>query len=200
LQAQELDDAGKEEVILALNVLAKERDNDVILQNAILTLSPDKAASDIAEAKRLLRLNDDLNDESIWGYYISLKADAGGAVGTQEKLTAALETVARERKSDYLLAMLKDPNSNPQMQPAGAMQPIGLQNIGNTCYLNSLLQYYYTVKVIREVVMNFDQYRMNLTSGELATKRVGGRKISQSEIIKAQQCMYSSPHRVSLLS
>ena len=35
--------------------------------------------------------------------------------------------------------------------------PVGLQNIGNTCYLNSILQYMYSIKPLREAVMHFEQ-------------------------------------------
>ncbi|KAJ3182537.1 ubiquitin-specific protease ubp2 [Gaertneriomyces sp. JEL0708] len=34
--------------------------------------------------------------------------------------------------------------------------PIGLQNIGNTCYLNSLLQLFVTIRELRELVLQFD--------------------------------------------
>lgn len=34
--------------------------------------------------------------------------------------------------------------------------PIGLDNLRNTCYLNSILQYFYTVKGVRSTVLNFD--------------------------------------------
>ncbi|PHH87056.1 hypothetical protein CDD83_9360 [Cordyceps sp. RAO-2017] len=47
--------------------------------------------------------------------------------------------------------------------PVDMSLPVGLHNIGNTCYLNSLLQYLFTVKPIREVVLNYDESRLDLT-------------------------------------
>ena len=40
--------------------------------------------------------------------------------------------------------------------PARRDIPVGLQNIGNTCYLNSILQYLYSIKPLREAVMSFE--------------------------------------------
>lgn len=73
-----------------------------------------------------------------------------------------------------------------------ASEPVGLDNIGNTCYLNSILQFYYTIKSIRDVVANIDDYRMDLNSATIQSdidkKQVGGRKIARSEIQNAQKC------------
>jgi ubiquitin C-terminal hydrolase len=34
--------------------------------------------------------------------------------------------------------------------------PPGLDNLRNTCYLNSILQYFFTVNAVRDIVLNFD--------------------------------------------
>ena len=49
--------------------------------------------------------------------------------------------------------------SAPQAGPVDFSLPVGLNNIGNTCYLNSLLQYLYTVEAVRDIVLNFDEVR-----------------------------------------
>jgi hypothetical protein len=41
-------------------------------------------------------------------------------------------------------------------EPVDPNLPPGLGNLRNTCYLNSILQYCYTVTPIRELVLNFD--------------------------------------------
>ncbi|KAL1875337.1 hypothetical protein VTK73DRAFT_10121 [Phialemonium thermophilum] len=40
--------------------------------------------------------------------------------------------------------------------PVDLSIPPGLDNLRNTCYLNSILQYFFTVKAIREIVLSFD--------------------------------------------
>ena len=44
--------------------------------------------------------------------------------------------------------------------------PVGLNNIGNTCYLNSLLQYYFTITVLRELVLLYDSSDLALPEAE----------------------------------
>lgn len=80
----------------------------------------------------------------------------------------------------------------PREAPTGIDRPAGLQNIGNTCYLNSLLQYFFTIKELREVVLNFDEYQETRPFEEIETsKRVGGRNITRREIERSTQCQHS---------
>ena len=110
------------------------------------------------------------------------------AAGSKASYTDALRTIATARNSDFLRAKIDDPNAPIQAEKGSEDQPVGLDNIGNTCYLNSLLQYYYTVNAVRDVVMNFSEYRMALNTENMLRKRVGGRAVGKSEIIKAQKC------------
>ena len=66
--------------------------------------------------------------------------------------------------------------------------PVGLHNIGNTCYLNSLLQYLYTVKPVRDLVMNYEQVKLNLDDDEIQHRRIGGHKmqIDRGEAVVAR--------------
>lgn len=41
--------------------------------------------------------------------------------------------------------------------------PPGLDNLRNTCYLNSILQYLYTVTPVRELVLNYDPAAVGLS-------------------------------------
>lgn len=61
--------------------------------------------------------------------------------------------------------------------------PIGLVNIRNTCYLNSILQYFNTVVPVREVVLNWDEYKLEPTDENIKSRRLGG---SGSALDKAE--------------
>lgn len=60
--------------------------------------------------------------------------------------------------------------------------PVGLISHGNTCYLNSLLQYYFTVKPLRELVLDFDKYKYDLAIQGAKNERVGNLHRPEYEI------------------
>lgn len=67
----------------------------------------------------------------------------------------------------------------------------GLDNIGNTCYLNSLLQYLGTLVDLREHLsaLQEEQEDKLLKSVEsLHELRVGGRNISRDEVERSMRC------------
>ncbi|KAF8866099.1 ubiquitin C-terminal hydrolase-like protein [Acephala macrosclerotiorum] len=178
-------DADKSRVARALQVIANKRNGDFTLSRAAATMESGSGgfSLDIGDAyKRLQISNRTVPDETIFAYYQSL-AD-GAPSGSKDSFTEALRTIALERQSAFLLRKLDDPNADVQ---ASTAEPVGLDNIGNTCYLNSLLQYYYTVKPVRDMVIDFENHRMPLTVENIKNKRVGGRIVAKSEIVKAQK-------------
>jgi len=61
--------------------------------------------------------------------------------------------------------------------------PVGLVSHGNTCYLNSLLQYYFSLKPLRDIVTDYDQYKMDTSKSQEKLERVGQRRVSTQEIM-----------------
>ncbi|KAJ3479054.1 hypothetical protein NLG97_g8418 [Lecanicillium saksenae] len=61
--------------------------------------------------------------------------------------------------------------------PVDFSLPVGLDNIGNTCYLNSLLQYLFTVKPVRDVVFDYDDLKLGLSEDAIENRRIGGNKM-----------------------
>ncbi|KAL9537356.1 hypothetical protein MBANPS3_011848 [Mucor bainieri] len=63
-------------------------------------------------------------------------------------------------------------------------RPVGLENIASTCYLNSLLQYYYTLLPFRETILNIDKY---IEDDNCEPKKIGGIKVSPSEVQRTKK-------------
>lgn len=66
--------------------------------------------------------------------------------------------------------------------------PVGLSNMGNTCYLNCLLQYFYTIKPLREVILQFDSYKIDIADPGYQSKKVDSQVISKLHVERTQEC------------
>lgn len=174
-----------------LSVIGNTR-RDLSLQIAAASMEAGNVTSNLTlkEAYKRLQIQDEnASEESVFAYYQTLIEDA--PLGSKESFLEAIRVIAKSRQSNFLFAKINDPNAIVAPQRSTADQPVGLDNIGNTCYLNSLLQYYYTVRPVRNVVMNFEDFRMPLTAENILKKRVGGRAVGKGEIVKAQNCKHS---------
>lgn len=103
-----------------------------------------------------------------------------------DSLKNAVAAIAKSRKSRRITDFLNTGMVSSEFSLSD--WPVGLENIGNTCYLNSLLQFYFTIKPLRDLVLNADDFKMQIDEASLKTKRVGSRNVSRKEVTRAQQC------------
>ncbi|KAF8913232.1 hypothetical protein CPB84DRAFT_1888891 [Gymnopilus junonius] len=111
-----------------------------------------------------------------------------------DKMREALMVIAEVRDSQRLRQFLssgQDPGDI--IAPTRPDLPRGLNQLGNTCYLNSLLQYFYTIKDLREAVIPMSKLDLKalddekLTDEDLKRHRVGGRLVTKREIIRSRK-------------
>lgn len=124
-----------------------------------------------------------VDDETLIATYESCIEEPSSFKGAFRK---ALLALAKHRHSQRIQAYL-NPDMKPSEHPPSEW-PVGLENIGNTCYLNSLLQFYFTIKPLRDLVLNIDDFKMYTDEQHLRSKRVGSRNVSKREVDRAQQC------------
>ena len=139
---------------------------------------------DVNQAYTRLGISDrTLDDETILAQYNSLSTDSPSQIDDLKKSLAAIaEAKNSKRLKDYLNSELIS-SEYPISE-----WPVGLENIGNTCYLNSLLQFYFTIKPLRDLVLTINEFKMPTDDKSLSSKRVGSRNVSVKEVDRAQQC------------
>ncbi|KAF8257553.1 hypothetical protein EI94DRAFT_1774415 [Lactarius quietus] len=103
-----------------------------------------------------------------------------------DRMREAVSVIAEMRNSDRLRKFLETGSDPGETVPATRQDwPRGLNQLGNTCYLNSLLQYFYTIKDLRDAVaplLNSQAY-----GRDLKRHRVGGRLVTRKEILRSKK-------------
>lgn len=169
----------------AVSLIAKHR-KSTMLQNWIDSgFAHDHQMTQIGvvEAFHALQIeNRTVEDDLILTQYTFILTENPGNADYYSK---ALEAIARDRDSSILRGHLQQ--SVPQPSQGTDDAPVGLDNIGNTCYLNSLLQFLFTMVELRQIVLNFDQYKMEPTEVNMSRKKVGQREVTKREVYSAQK-------------
>lgn len=128
----------------------------------------------------------------------------------------AIEAIATERDSDELrqalialredlarmsqptqvdLAFSGDGSAAQETAKPRLDLPVGLENIGNTCYLNSILQYLNTVVPVKTLLAHYSEYELGLDDEKIQSRFVGGNKlkIDRAEAVVARVCEFRVP-------
>jgi ubiquitin carboxyl-terminal hydrolase 25 len=167
----------------ALSLIAEKRNSET-LKHFLMTGETGAGEMDVGDAYRLLQIPDrTVGDDAILAAYTICVDEAPGQI---ETYTRALGIIAKEKDSPMLSSFVS--GSVTQTDRNLSEWPVGLQNIGNTCYLNSLLQFYFTVRPYREMVLDFENNKTDLDENSLRQKKVGSRKVSKLEVERSQKC------------
>ncbi|KAL6721170.1 ubiquitin-specific protease ubp2 [Lecanora helva] len=164
-------------------ILVASHRNSQFLKNFLNTGQIDETDMDVdtAYARFDISERDVVDDELVLVIYNTRITDDPSQL---DNLRKALAAIAKSRNSQRLNDFLHTgmiSSDHPLSE-----WPVGLENIGNTCYLNSLLQFYFTIKPLREIVLKIDDYKMPTDKASLNYKRVGSRNVSAKEVLRAQ--------------
>ncbi|KAL4892646.1 hypothetical protein BDV59DRAFT_193527 [Aspergillus ambiguus] len=166
----------------AIEIIANER-NSTALKHFFKTGETTAGEMDVADAYRLLQIPDRTVDEAAIMAAYTICVDE--APTQAEKYNQALRLIANDKNSPLLSGMVSGPVGKSDRNLSE--WPVGLQNIGNTCYLNSLLQFYFSVRPFRDMVLHFGDFKMEMTDKNLAQKQVGSRKVLKKEVERSQR-------------
>lgn len=109
----------------------------------------------VSEAAAKLNVSSDVNDEMLCSLFTSYFEDCSNA--DLFVYRACLKTFILDRRSATLAKLLT--GKSVQRETEGAWRPVGLNNIGNSCYLSSLLQFYFSISSIRNFTIDFASTR-----------------------------------------
>ena len=170
---------------LLLNYIETKIPNILAIDNVNITVS---------KAYEILNSSVENSDFDLITNFQSKLMNSGTVRGSDDirVLRACLKIVAESRKSEILVAFLKTGKLDSSLLPAENW-PAGLDNIGNTCYLNSLLQYYFCIKPLRDLILTFDEREINIEHLH-GDRKIGGRKVEDLEIQRSNQFIYHLRH------
>lgn len=172
----------KVEIQRALRMIATHRKSPLLLSQ-YEKLFPEPAVP-AGLAYDALGISPHMEDKDILTAFTIASNDE--AADRQLELRRNLRAIAEDRESAFLGAYLE--TGKAEAENGGLDFPVGLWNIGNTCYLNSLLQFYYTVTPLRDLITDSDPSKLQTEEG-IDQKKVGGRLVPFPEVKRSQQFM-----------
>ncbi|KZF24550.1 cysteine proteinase [Xylona heveae TC161] len=175
-------DSGVETGRQAISLIAEKR-NSQALRSWLMTGELGEVEMDVGQAYNRLGISDrTIDDDMIMTAYQIHADEAKSQIPELRKALIAIAKSKGSRRLDEFLGISPIPADD-----ASNNWPVGLENIGNTCYLNSLLQFYFTVRPLRDLVLNIEQYETDQSPEMISKKRVGSRRVSLREVVRAQK-------------
>ncbi|KAK4055088.1 ubiquitin-specific protease ubp2 [Microbotryomycetes sp. JL201] len=176
----------KQKLIDSLSALAEIKQSDYLRSMVQSLIQPQKPEMTLQRAQEVLGVgNVDEQEDSMLIMVSGLRVDDGVSADT---IKEALEVIADHKNSDRIRHyLMTGQDSWEPWQAAPSVDPdvpVGLTNIANTCYLNSLLQYLFTVREVRDAVL---QYQNPESAATQDLPRVGGRIVTAAEVERSRR-------------
>lgn len=173
----------------ACELIATSRGSDM-LKTIVASMMVEKPRMDLTKALRILDAPSDVEEDMLLMLYDIRVEDSPLQIDTMKE---ALKTIAEEKNFFGILRFANTgvrPEDAVWEAPVAAVasdRPLGLTNIANTCYLNSLLQYFFTIRELRETILQFTNGAETPALNGDQLNRVGGRLITNKEVERSKR-------------
>lgn len=169
----------------AVQIVADHRKSQA-LWDYLSTGQVGEAEMDTADAYNILNLQDRSAklDLAVVQTQVAVHIQADPA--NEEKYRRAQELVRKDQEQSFGQSV--GYQDRPSVNYPLATWPVGCCNIGNTCYLNSVLQFLFTIKPLRDKVLDCDAHLQDLSPELLELKRVGRTAVSRARAETGQKC------------
>ncbi|WBW74538.1 ubiquitin C-terminal hydrolase Ubp2 [Schizosaccharomyces osmophilus] len=186
------DDSSK--AMEAIKCIAEERNSPVLYEflasqdPSYLPQVPDTVMTTDDAYESLAVQDRDVSDDMLINVYTFAVEDQPER---SDRLKSALKCIGESRNSKLIMHFLEHGNLDLPEEPPNLNVPVGLENTGNFCYLNSLLQYYFIIKPLRDAVLEINHNKdVSMIKTREAIKKVGGRSVNRIEFLRALQFTY----------
>ena len=171
---KDLEEIGKK----AVSIIARERKSNY-LNNWLSGDENNQTSMNVDEALRLLGVEAALEtvDGSLWPQIFAGARESKPSELTEQAISAVHKALA-------------GPSASVSIGHSPETWPVGLVSHGNTCYLNSVLQFLFTIKPLRDLILNCEKYLQDLSPESLKNKKVGRMWVTAERVLTAQKCQY----------
>ncbi|KAF2096480.1 cysteine proteinase, partial [Rhizodiscina lignyota] len=161
----------------ALGIIANAR-NSTYLKGLLANGHADQPTMDVGEAYSTLQI-DDRTSLSLEMLPVLLQSRIQEAPDREDDFNraAAVLTSHYEAFPDQ-----GDTLRDPQITRPAEQWPVGIHNLGATCYFNSLLQYLFAIKPLRDLLLSLEEHKMETSPRAIKSRRVGGRIVPAKEV------------------
>jgi ubiquitin carboxyl-terminal hydrolase 25/28 len=140
---------------------------------------------DIGEAYAILQVKDRAAPLSLDVLQATMAVMIADQPSSEVRYQQAYDLICEDQKKFYNNSEIQV-NGPPRNTYQMDAWPVGLRNIGNTCYLNSVLQFLFTIKPLRDAVLDATKFVEDLSPEQLEKKIVGRSAVRPEKLEKAR--------------